>query len=151
MNKLTIIGNVTRDSESRVTQSGVNVCTFSVAVNGKKREEEPVFFKVTAWRKLAEICGQYVKKGMKVCVVGKIEAPKPYTNSKGETKCDLCVTADDIEFLSRADENTGSSNYDNNGYTPDQEPSYDQPQEHHDAQNGFTDVTGMLEDDSLPF
>ena len=147
MQKIEIIGNLTRDPESRVTQSGVNVCSFSVAVNGKRREDETLYFRVTTWRKLAEICSQYCTRGKKVYVCGTIDKPKPYTNNKGEVKCDLCITADDVEFLSKGDDNSSSSHNDNNGYVSDPEPSYNKPQETYDTQNGFTAV----ETDELPF
>ena len=109
MNTTQIIGNVTRDCESRVTQTGINVCSFTVAVNGKRKDDETIYFKVTAWRKLAENCSNYVKKGMKVYVSGKIDKPKPYTTSNGETRCDLCLTADDVEFLTRVNDNSEHS------------------------------------------
>ena len=78
MNKLTIIGNLTRDPELRTTASGVNVCSFTVAVNRRNRRDdqngqpEADFFRVTAWRQLADICSKYLAKGRKVCVVGAV-------------------------------------------------------------------------------
>lgn len=103
MNKLTIIGNLTRDPELRTTTSGVNVCSFTVAVNRKNRtkpnETEADFFHVTAWRTLADICAKYLAKGRKVAVVGSVSI-HTYTNNNGETKASLEVNADDVEFLS---------------------------------------------------
>ena len=69
MNKLTIIGNLTRDPELRTTATGVNVCTFSVAVNRRGRRDEQNaqpeadFFRVTAWRQLGENCARFLTKG----------------------------------------------------------------------------------------
>ena len=104
MNKLTIIGNLTRDPEVRTTSGGVNVCSFSVAVNRRKKneEQEADFFRVTAWRGLADICGKYLSKGKKVCVVGPVSL-STYTGNDGSTKASLEVTADDVEFLSQKD------------------------------------------------
>ena len=86
MNKLTIIGNLTRDPELRSLSSGIQVCTFTVAVNRRNRSQnaengqpEADFFRVTAWRQLGENCARYPSKGRKVS---------------------LEVTADDVEFLS---------------------------------------------------
>ena len=102
MNKLTIIGNLTRDPEVRTTQSGVNVCSFTVAVNKRNKQnnaEEADFFRVTAWRQLADICGKFLQKGKKVCVIGAVSV-STYTGNDGNTRASLEVTADDVEFLS---------------------------------------------------
>ena len=108
MNKLTIIGNLTRDPELRTTTSGVNVCSFTVAVNRRRRsaqEQQPEadFFRVTAWRELGNICAKYLAKGRKVCVIGSVTV-HTYQNQSGETGAQMEVNADDVEFLSsRAD------------------------------------------------
>ena len=102
MNKLTIIGNLTRDPELRTTSSGVNVCTFTVAVNRRKqqgKEEEVDFFRVTAWRERGELCAKFLQKGRKVCVIGPVGV-NTYTANDGSTKANLEVTADEVEFLS---------------------------------------------------
>lgn len=101
MNKITIIGNLTRDPELRTTQSGVQVCSFTVAVNRRRtdgNQPEADFFRVTAWRKLAENCGKYLAKGRKVAVVGSVSV-STYQGNDGQTKASMEVTADDIEFL----------------------------------------------------
>ena len=72
MNKLTIIGNLTRDPELRTTSAGVNVCDFTVAVNRRKtgdKQPETDFFRVSAWRQMGENCAKFLEKGRKVCVV----------------------------------------------------------------------------------
>ena len=100
MNKLTIIGNLTRDPELRTTTSGVNVCTFTVAVNRKRKIEgqpEADFFRVTAWRELGDICAKYLAKGRKVCVVGAVSLHT--YDSNGKTSASLEVLAEDVEFL----------------------------------------------------
>ena len=106
MNKLTIIGCLTRDPEQRITQSGVTVCTFSLAVNRRKKQEgqqEADYFRVTAWRALGENCAKYLSKGRKVCVVGPVSC-RTYTGSDGITRASLEVTADDVEFLTPKNE-----------------------------------------------
>lgn len=97
MNKLTIIGNLTRDPELRTTQQGLAVCDFTVAVNRRKSDESD-FFRVTAWRQLGENAAKYLAKGRKVCVIGPVSA-RTYTTNTGENRVSLEVTADDIEFL----------------------------------------------------
>lgn len=105
MNKLTIIGRLTRDPELRTTTTGVNVCTFSVAVNRKiRRDNEPEadFFEVTAWRERGENCAKYLSKGRKVCVIGAVSVGT-YTANDGTTRAKLKVNADEVEFLSPKD------------------------------------------------
>lgn len=103
MNKLTIIGNLTRDPEMRTTGSGLNVCNFTVAVNQRKAgdtgEHKAQYFRVTAWRKLGEVCQQYLSKGRKVAVVGPVSV-STYQANDGSTRAQLEVTAEDVEFLS---------------------------------------------------
>ena len=107
MNKLFIIGNLTADPETRTTQDGTLVCSFTVAVNRKNKSAnaEADFFRVSAWRQLGEVCKTFLTKGKKVSVVGEIHAGS-YTNSKGEAVGTLEVTAQDIEFLSPKDAET---------------------------------------------
>ena len=103
MNKLTIIGNLTRDPEMRTTGSGLSVCNFTVAVNQRKAgdtgEHKAQYFRVTAWRKLGEVCQQYLSKGRKVAVVGPVSV-STYQANDGSTRAQLEVTAEDVEFLS---------------------------------------------------
>ena len=79
LNRAMIIGNVTRDPESRTTTGGQNVCSFGVATNhvwkdaqGQKQEKVE-FHNIVAWGKLAEICGQYLARGRKVYIEGRIQ------------------------------------------------------------------------------
>ena len=105
MNKLTIIGNLTRDPELRTTSAGINVCDFTVAVNRRARRDaqagqpEADFFRVSAWRQLGENCSRYLAKGRKVAVTGSVSV-NTYQGSDGTTRASLEVNADDVEFLS---------------------------------------------------
>ncbi len=143
MNKLTIIGNLTRDPELRTTTAGINVCTFTVAVNRRGRRDdqngqpEADFFRVTAWRQLADICSKYLQKGRKVCVIGPVSV-HTFTGNDGANHASLEVTADDVEFLSsRNDGETGA-------YSA---PAAAAPAAVPQAAAGFTAV----ETDELPF
>lgn len=102
MNKLTIIGNLTKDPELRSTNAGVSVCGFTVAVNRPKTPNNPDpgadFFNVNAWRQLGENCAKYLAKGRKVCVIGRISLRT--WEKDGKHGASLEVLADDIEFLS---------------------------------------------------
>ena len=101
MNKIIIIGNLTGTPELRVTQSGVSVCEFTVAVNGRRKEDGATFFRVTVWRALGETCHKYLDKGRKVMVCGAVSA-SAYNGRDGKPHASLEVTAEDVEFLSAA-------------------------------------------------
>ena len=103
MNKLTIIGNLTRDPEIRTVGSDHTVCSFTVAVNRRKsansNQPEADFFKVSAWDKLGDTCQRFLAKGRKVCVVGPVSVSS-YEAKDGGTRFSLDVRAEDVEFLS---------------------------------------------------
>lgn len=103
MNKCFIIGNLTADPELRTIPSGVNVCTFTVAVNSRTRKDGDKphvdYFRVAAWRGLGENCARYLAKGKKVSVVGEISA-RPFESKDGTLRASLELTADEVEFLS---------------------------------------------------
>ena len=107
MNKLAAIGNLTRNPELRSTPNGIPVCTFAIAVNGRKQDEPATFFRVTAWRQLGENCNRYLTKGKKVFVSGPVSV-STYTAKDGTTRASMEITADDVEFLSPA--GTGAEN-----------------------------------------
>jgi single-strand DNA-binding protein len=100
-----IIGHVGRDPEMRYTQSGVAVCDFSVAVSRRwtdrttnEQREETTWFKISAWRGLAETCNQYVRTGMQIMVAGRVTA-SAYLAQDGEARASLELTALDVTFL----------------------------------------------------
>ena len=131
MNKLTIIGNLTRDPESRTTKDGKTVCSFTMAVNrrGSQREQAD-YFRVSAFEKLGQNCQQYLAKGRKAAVIGSVSV-STYTGSDGASRASLEVLASDVEFLSpRAD-----------AMDPHEDATPEAPD------NGFEEVT----DDDLPF
>ena len=99
MNQINIIGSVGANPEMRATSKGTPVCTFNVATNEKRGENETTtWFKITAWSKLAEVCNRYVTKGMKIMVSGSVSA-SAYTRKNGEVACSLEINARDVEFL----------------------------------------------------
>lgn len=113
MNKLFIIGNITKDPDARVTQGGVNITSFTVAVNRRHlRDGQPEtdFFRVTTWNKLAESCQKYLTKGRKVAVTGSVSV-STYKTQDGQFRAVLEVNADDVEFLNtkteQKDQKTG--------------------------------------------
>ena len=102
MNRITIIGNLTKPPELRQTQAGVSVCGFTVAVNRKKTQNNPDpgadYFNVNAWRQLGENCAKYLEKGKKVCVVGSVGLRT--WEKDGKHGASIEVTAEDVEFIS---------------------------------------------------
>lgn len=103
MNKITLIGNLTANPELRSTPSGVSVCTFTIAVNRRfanaDGEKQTDFFRINAWRGLADTCARYLEKGKKVAVIGELQA-RQYNAKDGTTRMSLDVAADEVEFLS---------------------------------------------------
>ena len=101
MNKLILIGNLTRDPEQRTTPNGVTVCNFTLAVNRRAKagqEQVADYFRVTAWRQLGENCAKYLAKGRKAFVSGPVSV-STYQAQDGSTRVQLEVTAEDVEFL----------------------------------------------------
>jgi single-strand DNA-binding protein len=102
--KVVLIGRVGRDAEGKYLQSGDMVTSFSVATSKKWKKdgqdfEETVWWRVTAWRKLAEICNQYVKKGSLVLVEGELSEPKVYQKKDGSYGTNLDITANVVRFV----------------------------------------------------
>ncbi len=104
-NRVELIGNLTRDPELRYTPNGAAVCTFGMATNriyttvdGEKKEEAD-FHRLVAWRKLAEICGQYLKKGMKVFISGRLQY-REWEPQEGQKRKDAEINVDDMVILS---------------------------------------------------
>lgn len=113
MNKVMLIGNLTRDPELSQTGTGISVCRFTIAVNrsfsSANGERETDFFNISAWRGLGENCSKYLSKGKKVCVVGSIQL-RNYEDKDGVRRTSVDIVADDVEFLSaKSDDASGYS------------------------------------------
>jgi len=107
LNRATILGNVTRDPEVRQTASGQSVCSFGVATNRSwndasgKKQEAVEFHNVVAWGKLAEICGQYITKGRKVYIEGRLQT-REWEGQDGAKKQRTEIITDNLIILDRA-------------------------------------------------
>jgi single-strand DNA-binding protein len=102
---LFIIGNLCSDPQSRTTQSGKQVCSFTVAVNRPRTSEgqpDADFFRVTAWNALADNCARYLFKGKKVAVTGPVSV-STYKAQNGDMRAQMEVYAQEVEFLTPAD------------------------------------------------
>ena len=102
MNKVILIGNLTRDPELSETPNGVAVCRFSIAVSrdysNSDGTRETDFFNVTVWRGRAEVCGKYLIKGNKVAVVGSLQN-RSYEDKDGIKRNVTDIVASEVEFL----------------------------------------------------
>ena len=102
MNKVILIGNLTRDPELTETPSGVPVCRFTIAVSrdysDSQGNKETDFFNIITWRGKAETCGKYLKKGNKVAVCGSLQN-RSYEDKDGIKRTVTDVIASDVEFL----------------------------------------------------
>ena len=171
MDRIEFIGNLTKDPELRTTQTGINVCSFSVAVNkplskaqrDAGQQAQAKFYRVTAWRELGENCAKYLAKGRKVYICGTVDV-STYTGNDGQVHANLEVTANEVEFLTPR-EGQGAAPAPAQGYAPQPgysaqpAPQYAQQQMAYAPQNapypaaapaapgGFTAV----ETDDLPF
>ena len=102
MNKVILVGNLTRDPELTETPSGVAVCRFAIAVSrdyaNADGTRETDFFNITVWRGRAENCGKYLKKGNKVAVVGSLQT-RSYEDKDGVKRNVTDIIANEVEFL----------------------------------------------------
>lgn len=99
--KAIIIGNLGKEPDLRYTPQGVAVCDFSVAVNSKK-DDKPLWVKVTVWRQQAENASKYLKKGSPVYIEGRLSLEE-WTDRDGNTRQTLSVAATDMHFLGKSD------------------------------------------------
>lgn len=133
LNKAMIIGNLTRDPEVRSTSSGATVTNFAVATNlvwtdqQGQRQEKAEFHNVVAWRKLGEICGQYLKKGSKVYVEGRLQTNE-WTGNDGVKRYKTEIVAENMIMLDRSGGAGGAASPAGSQGQPYQEqPSYEEP------------------------
>jgi single-strand DNA-binding protein len=114
-NKITIVGYLGRDPELRYTPQGIAVCNFSVATTEKRKDSrtgEPqdstTWFRVTVWRRLAEVANQYLAKGRQVYIEGRLRQDE-YTDRDGVKRTQLVVDATDMHFLGPKGDEAGEA------------------------------------------
>ena len=139
MNKVYLIGNLTRDPEISTTTSGISMCRMSIAVSRRFTNADGArdvdFFNVTAWRGTADNCAKFLKKGNKIAVSGSIQT-RNYEKADGTKGFSVDIVADEVEFLTSR--NDGSNEGNNEGGM---------------AMGGSGPVNGLqpIDDDNLPF
>lgn len=128
LNKAMVIGNVVRDPEMRTTPSGQNVTSFSVATNrvwkdqAGQKQEAAEFHNIVAWRRLAEISSQYLKKGSKVYIEGRLQT-RSWDDPNGVKRYRTEIIAENMIMLDRAGDASMADNFSSNqGESKNQEP-----------------------------
>lgn len=133
MNRVYLIGNLTRDPELATTTSGVSVCRFSIAVSRRfsnaEGEREADFFNIVVWRAQGENCHKYLKKGSKCAVCGSLQN-RSYDANDGTKRNITEIVADEVEFLSTKSNGDGMDKASDKKEVAELEP---------------------IDDDSLPF
>ncbi len=157
MNRVVLVGRLTRDPELRYTGSNIPVATFSIAVNrnfsNQQGEREADFINIVVWRKQAENVKNYLSQGSQVAIDGRIQT-RSYDDKDGQKRYVTEVVADNVEFLG----SKNSSNNSNSNTSSDSEPTpYDfgdsEPKGTDVDSNPFADFGDSIEisDDELPF
>lgn len=106
LNRVFLIGNLTRDPELRYTPQGAGVCEFAIAINrtwndkktGEKREEVS-FIDISTWGRTAELCAEYLKKGRSVFIEGRLQQDRWEDTKTGQKRSRVRVTAERVQFL----------------------------------------------------
>ena len=129
--QITLVGNLGNDPEMKHAPSGDPVTSFNVATKkvwtgqDGQRQEKTVWFRVSAWRRQAETCHQYLAKGRRVLVVGELDEPYVWTDDSGNARASLQVRARNVQFLTpRAEGNVlseGQTAYSNGQHAPSPE------------------------------
>jgi single-strand DNA-binding protein len=117
INRVVLVGNLTRDPELRHTQSGMAVCSLRLAVNTRRKDEtgqwvdKPNYFDITVWGNQGERCAQYLSKGRPVAVDGRLEW-REWETPEGNKRQAVDVVADTVQFLGSRGDGEGG------GYIP---------------------------------
>ena len=148
MNKVILMGRLTRDPEMQTTPNGITVCRFSVAVNrrfAKEGQQQADFINCTAWRATAEFICKYFQKGSMIAVVGSIQS-RSWDGADGKKQYATEVSVDEAYFTgSKVETNTASAS---NGGSAQKPQTNDAPFDDFDSM-GFAAMGGS--EDDLPF
>ena len=110
INQVILLGRLTRDPEQRTTASGKNVVSFSIAVDRQSQDDQADFFNITAWDKLGDLVMQYLSKGRRVLIQGRLRQDSWEDKDTGKRQSRFEVTASDVTFLDGpSGDNSGSA------------------------------------------
>ncbi|MBO8159647.1 single-stranded DNA-binding protein [Thermosyntropha sp.] len=110
LNRIILIGRLTRDPELKYTQNGLAVCRFTLAVNRKFNKDETDFIDIVVWRGLAENCATYLNKGQMAAVEGRLQV-RTYEGQDGIKRKAVEVIADDVRFLGKSGASAAASSF----------------------------------------
>ncbi|TWP17691.1 single-stranded DNA-binding protein [TM7 phylum sp. oral taxon 352] len=110
INQVILLSRLTRDPEQRTTASGKNVVSFSIAVDRQSQDDQADFFNITAWDKLGDLVMQYLSKGRRVLIQGRLRQDSWEDKDTGKRQSRIEVTASDVTFLDGpSGDNSGSA------------------------------------------
>lgn len=110
INQVILLGRLTRDPEQRTTASGKSVVSFSIAVDRQSQDDQADFFNITAWDKLGDLVMQYLSKGRRVLIQGRLRQDSWEDKDTGKRQSRIEVTASDVTFLDGpSGDNSGSA------------------------------------------
>jgi single-strand DNA-binding protein len=145
-NRITLVGNLTRDPEIRYVGSGAAVTKFSLAINTRsKQQEETMYVDIVAWDKLAETCNTYLKKGMSVLIDGRLSI-RSYDTKEGEKRKSTEVVANTMQML----DSRGGARPDGDGGSYERSSAPARSNGKSGATTTFADDDAALEDE-IPF
>lgn len=159
LNRVILIGRLTRDPELRYTPTGVAVTQFTLAVDrpftNQQNEREADFINIVTWRQLAETCANYLRKGRLTAVEGRIQV-RNYDNNEGRRVYVTEVIADNVRFLESANRDSGgggSMREESGGGMREESPSGRYGNQRNNQQDPFSDDGKPIDisDDDLPF
>lgn len=147
LNRIILIGRLTRDPELKYTPNGTAVATFTLAVNRRFNKEQTDFIDVVAWRQTAEFCANYGSKGRLVAVEGRLQV-RSYESKEGQKRKATEVVADDVRFLDKAGAASAGGSGSNFSAPKEHDPWEDLGRE---VRLEDIDVANTNEDDEIPF
>lgn len=154
MNKVILIGNLTRDPEAGKTPSGVDFCRFAIAVSrdyaNADGNRETDFFNITVWRKQAENCGKYLKKGNKVAIIGQLQN-RSYDDKEGVKHTVTDVIANEVEFLTPKTKEESEEQHDTQTAVRYRQQEIDVPQRPRVDNIETRPYLEPMDDNQLPF
>jgi len=135
LNKVILLGNLTRQPELRYTSGGMALCEFGLAMNRRftannQDREEVCFVDIVVWGKQAESCGKYLEKGSQIMLEGRLQLDQWQDKDTGAKRSKLRVVAEMVQFMSKSDKGggAGADAYEPEGYS-EEPPQYQPPQQ----------------------
>jgi single-strand DNA-binding protein len=153
INRVVLVGNLTRDPELRHTGGGTAVCSLRIAVNTRRKDgatgewtEKPNYFDITVWGNQGENCAQYLAKGRPVAIDGRLEW-REWETEQGNKRSAIDIIADSVQFLGGRDDAGGGAG---NGFTPRADIPVD-TSDYAAAPAGGSGGGGGASDEDIPF